>query len=167
MGSGSMEGAGTGAGGAGGGAAGLLDMPPISSSSSPKRESKLLVLSAGLPGASSSSPLLAPLTPFVPPSLLRPPDMPFVSVSLLISCQLSENGRNAMPETCPALLRKSLLVCPVLRSQSYTFLSQEPDRRDFSSEARVRTLTAEVCLRRVVIILPSSWRTDWRFIPPL
>lgn len=155
MGSGSVEGAGTEAAGAGGGAAGLLDMPPISSSSSPKREPKLLVLSAGLPGASSSSPLLAPLTPFTP-SALRPPNTPFIKVSFLTSCQLSANGRNAIPETCPALLRKSLLVCPVLRSQSYTFLSQEPDKRDFSSEARVSTLTAEVCLRRVVMIFPSS-----------
>ena len=89
---------------------------PISSSS-PKRLPKLLVLSTGLPGASSSpSPLFVP-TPLGRP-LSRPPDTPFIKAVFLISCHSVEIGRKATLDICPDEEGNSRRAWPVFRSQS-------------------------------------------------
>ena len=158
--------------------------PRTMSSSSPKSELKLRVLSAGEPGASCSLASTAagttPLetaepaeSPFArspaPEADREPPETPFTSGSRRTSSQtvLAVCERNSIDDIWPPDPANCRVTWPVLRSQSFTFRSQDPESSERSSAASVSTDTADVCLRSVVMIFPSSCRTDCRFIPPL
>src|SRR6266480_4900063 len=105
-----------------------------------------------------------------PPPLRRLLDeyVPFVIGSSPDSCGTGtlDNGRGSMDDICPALDPNVVLTCPTFRSQSRTLLSQLPESRLLSSEESESTDTADVCLWRRAISLPSSCRTDCSRILP-